>query len=116
MNEFDDQRSVTIPDPRTDLRWIAVDFDGTLAEKTPPPWPLGAPIWVNIGKCNELYDHGWKIIIHTARPWSDYEAIEAWLCYVGVPFSRIVCGKLLAHRYIDDRNGPSVDAESWLPE
>lgn len=105
------------PPPRGELLWDAVDFDGTLAYGT---WSIenptavpGLPIQENVAKLRALEDAGRKIIIHTARPSSDYELIEAWLIHYGIPFDRIVTGKLLAARYIDDRAVPA-DAESWL--
>ncbi|WP_158881899.1 hypothetical protein [Amycolatopsis anabasis] len=107
-----------LPEPRKNLLWLAVDLDGTLAEPlwTPdnPTSEIGNPIWRNVHKLDEAVIDGWKIVIHTSRPWTDYEAIEAWLNYWGITFHKIVCGKLLAAAYIDDR---SVHAEDdvWAP-
>ena len=53
-------------------------------------------------------------MVHTARPWSDYEAIQKALNAVGWGHLRIVCGKLLAMAYIDDR-AINASEESWLP-
>jgi hypothetical protein len=102
-----------------DLLWIAVDLDNTIAEGswTPenPTSQIGSPIAVNVEKCRELVRHGYKIIIHTARGWTDYERIEVWCADNDIPVSHIVCGKLLAKRYVDDRNTDMNDA-SWLPK
>ena len=92
------------------LYWLAVDLDGTLAE---PIWPqvgIGAPIPAGINYCREMNDKGMKIVIHTSRSWEDYEGIERWLNDHEVPFKAIVCGKLLALRYVDDRN----EYPDWL--
>jgi hypothetical protein len=112
-----DLKPFTPPPPRGELLWDAVDFDGTLARGT---WSIdnpnavpGEPIWENAHKLLDLYDAGRKIVIHTARPSSDYELIESWMNHYQLPFHRIVTGKLLAARYIDDRAVPA-DAESWL--
>jgi len=106
------------PPPRADLRWIAVDLDGTLAEPvwTPenPTLEIGDPIWGNVVKLWALQREGYKIVIHTARGWEHYEAIEGWMRYYAFSFDKIVCGKLLALRYIDDR-AVNADEESWLP-
>ena len=106
------------PGPRADLRWIAVDLDGTLAEPvwTPenPTLEIGLPIDKNARKVWGLHASGYKIVIHTSRGWEHYEAIEGWMNYWGIPFDKIVCGKLLALRYIDDR-AVNADEESWLP-
>lgn len=108
----------TPPPPRSSLLWAAVDLDGTLAEPvwTPdnPTTAIGDPIWRNVEKLNQLVRYGYKIHIHTSRPWHDYEAIEAWLNYWDIKFHRIECGKLLAVLYIDDR-GRHESEESWLP-
>ncbi len=101
-------------EPRTNLIWAAVDFDGTLAEHVWPDPGIGEPIQDNIDKLVELVQNGYKIIIHTSRGWEGYELIEAWLNHYSIPFDRIVCGKLLAKVYIDDRAIPA-DAESWMP-
>lgn len=107
----------TPPAPRGELLWDAVDFDGTLATGTwsveNPTAVPGAPILANVRKLDDLVKAGRKIIIHTARPSSDYELIEAWLKYWSIPFHQIITGKLLAARYIDDRAVPA-DAETWL--
>lgn len=107
-----------MPEPRGELLWVAVDLDGTLAESvwTPenPTSEIGPPIESGVAKARDLHARGWKIVIHTARHWTDYENIEVWANFYGIPFSRIICGKLLAAAYIDDR---AVDAEDpdWTP-
>jgi hypothetical protein len=102
-----------------DLKWIAVDFDGTLAVKTwspdNPTHVTGQPIRANLDKLREVNDAGYNVVIHTARPWSDYQAIESWLDFYNVKYKGIVCGKLLAAAYIDDR-GINASAPSWIPK
>lgn len=106
------------PNPRDQLIWLAVDLDGTLAEKvwTPdnPTSEIGEPIWKNIPKLKQAVEQGYKVVIHTARPWSDYEAIELWLNYHNIPYRAIVCGKLLAAAYVDDR-AIHADEKDWVP-
>jgi hypothetical protein len=104
--------------PYPDLKWVAVDFDGTIAEPlwTPenPTGLAGPPLPGVREKLRELVEHGYKPIVHTSRGWTDYEYIE-WYCdHYELPIRRIVCGKILAARYIDDLNG-HVNDESWLP-
>lgn len=110
-------KGFTIPQ-RDHLLWLAVDLDGTLAEPlwTPqnPVSAIGDPIPENVAKLRQAASQGWKPIIHTSRSWTDYEAIEAWLNLYGIPFSRIVPGKLLAAGYVDDR-AIRADADSWVP-
>lgn len=108
----------TNPPPRSALKWIGIDLDGTLAEPvwTPdnPTSDIGIPIVHNVLKAYEVAVRGFKIVVHTSRPWTDYEAIESWLNYWGVPWHQIQCGKPLFALYIDDR-GRHESAESWLP-
>jgi hypothetical protein len=106
------------PAPRSDLKWLAVDLDGTLAEPlwTPdnPTTRVGEPIWRNVLKLRTAVAAGWKVVVHTSRPWTDYETIELWLLFHGIPWDKIQCGKLLAALYVDDR-ARHAEAESWLP-
>lgn len=86
------------------LKWLGVDFDETIATST--GYPDYKPLEPKKGAVEflkKVNDDGWKIIIHTARPWADYETIEKWLFFYNIPYRRIVCGKLLAKYYIDDR-------------
>lgn len=108
------------PEPlREKLIWVGVDLDGTLAEPlwTPenPTSDIGDPIPESLEKVRELVDHGYKVIVHTSRPWTDYQAIEQWLLHYNVPFKEIQCGKPLYAAYVDDR---AIHAEemSWLPK
>jgi hypothetical protein len=107
----------TVPQ-RKNLLWLAVDLDGTLARPlwTPqnPTSAIGDPIPVNVIKLREAVAKGYKVVIHTSRPWSDYEAIEAWLTHNRIPFKGIVCGKLLAAAYVDDR-AIHADDSQWTP-
>lgn len=98
-----------------ELIWAAVDFDGTLAESVWPEAGIGRPIDRNVAKVRELSARGYKIVIHTARGWEAYQPIETWMGQHAVPFDKIVCGKLLARVYIDDRAVPA-NAAVWLPE
>jgi hypothetical protein len=103
---------------RSKLIWVGVDLDGTLAEPlwTPdnPTSEIGDPIPESLDKINELVEAGYKIIIHTSRPWTDYQIIEQWLNHYEIPFKEIQCGKPLYAAYIDDR-AIHAEAGSWLP-
>lgn len=103
---------------RKKLLWVGVDLDGTIATPvwTPenPTSEIGDPIPESIKKLRELADNGYKIIIHTSRPWTDYEAIENYMLHYGIPFREIQCGKPLYAAYIDDR-AIRADDSSWLP-
>lgn len=102
------------PTPRTQLLWAAVDLDGTLSEGVWTPESsgreIGKPIDRNVRKLDALRRSGYKIVVHTARGWEHYEAIESWLNHHEISYDRIVCGKLLAAVYVDDR---AVESEAW---
>lgn len=107
------------PQPLRDkLIWVGVDLDGTLAYPlwTPdnPTSDIGDPIPESIKKVQELVDNGYKVIVHTSRPWTDYQAIEQWLVHYGIPFKEIQCGKPLYAAYVDDR-AVRAEESSWLP-
>ena len=86
-----------------ELKWLAIDLDKTIAVSNYPNFKLQEPIKGAKESIDKLVAKGWKIIIHTARPWSDYDIIEKWLNKYEIPHRRIVCGKLFAKYYIDDR-------------
>lgn len=106
------------PKQREELIWCAVDFDGTIARSTwsvedPTALP-GGPLPGVQEKLSELREGGLKIVIHTSRSWADHELIEKYMIHHELPFDRIICGKLLAAVYIDDRARHSTE-EDWLP-
>ena len=85
------------------LKWLACDLDKTIANSSYPKFKLEKPIKGAKEALDKLTKQGWKIVIHTSRPWSDYDIIEKWLIKHQIPFRRIVCGKLFARFYFDDR-------------
>lgn len=105
------------PPPRSRLLWAAVDVDGTLAQPlwTPqhPTSAIGEPIWENVAKVRALAAAGYKIVGHTSRPDTDYEALEMWFNHYGIPCKTIRTGKPLAAVYIDDR-AVHADEPDWL--
>lgn len=105
------------PKPIAVLKWIGVDLDGTLAHSLwtseNPTSEIGLPIKRNVKKLHRAIKKGYKPIIHTSRPWTDYQNIEGWLQHYNIPFKEIQCGKPLYHRYIDDR-AIKASAARWF--
>jgi hypothetical protein len=104
----------TPPIKDSDVKWAAVDFDLTIAGNSGhPDFQPTKPIAENVLKLKELIKHGYKIVIHTSRARHEYILIEDWMNHHEVPFDKIVCGKLFAAKYIDDK---AINAEeaSWL--
>lgn len=95
----------SIPITPDEMKWVGVDFDGTICHNsgypdfTPTDPIIGAKLALEALTCS-----GYKVIIFTARPYSDYRIIESWLEEQGIPFRRIICGKPLLKFMIDDRN------------
>lgn len=92
---------------------FGIDFDGVLAASIWPHRGIGKPLLYNHDKLRALDRAGYKVVIHTARPWSDYDTLVSWLQLYDLPFTAVVCGKFLARKYIDDKAINSEEA-SWL--
>lgn len=87
-----------------DLNWLAYDLDGCLAEAIYPTPGIGEPIFETVAHLRMQKEYfGRKICIWTSRPWADYKPIKEWCADHNVPVDMIVCGKLLARTYYDDR-------------
>lgn len=87
------------------LNWLGIDFDDTIAHNT--GYPEFAPTNPIIGTkeaIEKLRNDGWKIVIHTARAWSEYDRVKKYLKEHSIYFDKIICGKLLVQYYIDDRS------------
>lgn len=87
-----------------DLKWIGVDFDNVMARSIWPKAGIGEAMPGVKEGLDRLVEQGFKIVIFTARPWSDYENIERWCKDYDMPVRRILCGKPLLRWMIDDRN------------
>jgi hypothetical protein len=91
----------------TDKLWVGIDLDNTLAESIWTPESregIGKPLSGALEGIQKLIDLGFKPVLYTARPWSDHEAIERWLSDHQFPIKRIICGKPLFRKIIDDVN------------
>jgi len=90
---------------------IAVDFDGTLTievgvRNDPSTWVPTHDKKPNekiVGWINKMFKEGHTIIVHTARWQSEYAKVRAWLEVNKVAYHAIVCGKLIADVYLDDK-------------
>lgn len=87
-----------------ELNWLGIDFDGVLCYSEAPDYEPTYPLKGAREAMQKLHDEGWKLTIFTARPWADYQRIENWLIENQIPFRRIICGKPLLYRMVDDRN------------
>lgn len=93
-----------------------VDVDGTICiSKHGCDYSKCKPIQPMIDKLNLLYDHGWKIVLHSSRNMLTYNGdlekiekytrpiLEKWLKEHGVKYHELIFGKPFADWYIDDK-------------
>lgn len=105
--------------PRDKFIWYGLDLDGTLAYQIHDPddwttwYAIGPPIWDNVDKAFEVKRAGYKIVIHSARPWDMYELVENWLNKHAIPWDKIVLGKFNCHRFVDDK-AVNASEDTWL--
>lgn len=84
------------------LKWIAVDFDNTVATQVWPQEGIGQPLPYVKEAFDRLSAKGYKIIIYTSRHWGDITALENWFEDHQIKIDRIECGKMLVRFYIGD--------------
>ncbi len=90
---------------KDEMSWLGVDFDGTLANNSGyPDFLPSEPTDGAVEAMKRLDAMGYKIIIYTSRSWADYKPIEDWCSKYGIPARRIICGKPLFLKMIDDLN------------
>jgi len=99
-----------------EIKWVGVDFDLTIAHSSGfPNFIPTVPLPGCVEALQELDRRGYKITVHTARHWADYQNIERWCAHYKIPVRRIICGKPLFKWMIDDKNlafDPNDD-KSW---
>ena len=79
------------------MRVIAIDFDNTLYDYNKRV--------INKEKVNRLYETPDNfIVIYTARSYSQFDFIREILINNGIKFHAVVCEKVRADHYIDDKN------------
>lgn len=96
---------MTYPDPEyLALNIVALDFDGVLVENNWPSPEFGDPIKEGAAILAH-YSKDNAVVIFTSRPASHKQAIADWLRLHGLAgfVYDIVCDKLKAALYIDDR-------------
>jgi FMN phosphatase YigB (HAD superfamily) len=89
-----------------ETKWVLVDFDGTIHpyDKKDKKHNIKNPPMKGAKETlKEIKKLGYKIVIYTARPWSEYKPIEEYLLYYQIPFDRIFCGKVFGVLLIDDK-------------
>lgn len=85
---------------------VAVDFDKTLTDPNQDEWANAFEQTPNpdvIEATREAYFDGAKVIIWTARQWSEAPQIAGWLTAHEIPYHGLQCGKGGAEKYVDDK-------------
>jgi 7-cyano-7-deazaguanine synthase in queuosine biosynthesis len=95
-----------------------IDIDGILTIEThgfgKKYYPKRTPNKYNIDTLWDLRRRGYKIILHTARFFTDRKVTEAWLKKYKVPYDKLILGKPQAELYIDDKATNTLDREVLL--
>jgi hydroxymethylpyrimidine pyrophosphatase-like HAD family hydrolase len=85
---------------------IGVDFDKTLTDSASNEWRPALEQEANkrvVEEVREEYRNGTRVMIWTARQWSEAAQIAGWLTAHEVPHHGLMCGKGGADRYVDDK-------------
>lgn len=96
---------MTLPTKPDKLTHVGVDFDNTLFNTS--GYPDYTPTTIIEGSkeaLDKIVAMGYKVVIFTARPWSDLYLIKHLIKEYNLPVDQIICGKPLFHCLIDDKN------------
>ena len=87
-----------------------VDMDGVICEEGPTfERSLAREVSGARERLEALRDAGYRIIIHTARSWSELAVTEEWLYERGIFYDQLVMGKPVADILVDDRAVSSLE-------
>jgi len=85
---------------------LAVDFDKTLTDPDQDKWQPAFEQEPNppvIEATKQAYVGGAKVVVWTARQWTEAPQIAGWLTAHEVPYHGLRCGKGGAEKYVDDK-------------
>lgn len=92
------------------MKTVVVDMDGVICEERPTfERSLAPAVFGARERVDELRKAGYRIIIHTARSWSELAITEEWLYEHGIVYDQLVMGKPVADILVDDRAVVSLD-------
>lgn len=92
------------------MKTVVVDMDGVICEERPTFERSMAPAVPGARRrLDELRSSGYRIIIHTARSWSELAMTEEWLRDRGIAYDQLVMGKPVADIIVDDRAVTSLE-------
>lgn len=92
------------------MKTAVIDIDGVICEERPTfERSLAEPLAGARDEVDRLADAGYRIVLHTARSWSEYEMTERWLHDHGIYYDVLVMGKPVADIVVDDRSVKSLE-------
>jgi hypothetical protein len=92
------------------MKTVVVDMDGVICEERPTfERSLAKPLRDARDRLAAMRDDGHRIIIHTARSWSELAMTEEWLYEHGIVYDQLVMGKPVADVVVDDRAVTSLE-------
>jgi len=84
---------------------IAIDIDGTICPESPTfEKVMAVPYPKALEEINKWHEEGHEIIFFTARGWEQYKVTEYWLQSNGFKYNRLIRGKPIYDKIIDDRS------------
>lgn len=94
-----------IPSKPKKLKFVGIDWDKTIFNTG--GYPDYIPTTIIEGAKEELdkiVAMGLKVVVFTARPWSDLYLLEHLIKEYDLPVDSIICGKPLLLCLVDDKN------------
>jgi len=92
------------------MRTAVIDMDGVICEERPTfERSLACEVPGARRMLEEFRLAGYRIIIHTARSWSELAVTERWLYEHEIPYDQLVMGKPVADVVVDDRAVSSLE-------
>jgi len=94
-----------LPPKPNKLTFVGIDWDKTICETS--GYPDYVPTTLIEGTkeaMDEIVKLGLKIVVFTARPWSDLYLLKHLIKEFNLPVDQIICGKPLLLCLVDDKN------------
>lgn len=92
------------------MKTAVIDIDGVICDEHPTfERSLARPITGARHDIDRLAEAGYRIVLHTARSWSEFAMTERWLHDHGFYYDALVMGKPVADIVVDDRAVKSLE-------
>jgi hypothetical protein len=94
-----------LPTKPDKLTHLGVDWDNTIFNTSGyPDYTPTTPIPGAKEGLEKIVKMGYKVVVFTARPWSDLYLLKYLIKEYKLPVDQIICGKPLFAYMIDDKN------------